>query len=676
MVEDEEVKETDLYIGEIADDFGYRWIFVKPRPTEIKEYFTLSTMYRGKPVYGWVRKFPNWEDRKKEVESFVRDHEARAGVEAFHTIWSMKTLISKYGPVATIRELKLRCDAGAIVGCSMYLNFSQHLIETALKFKDPAMQAPSLDFLEAAEGDKWVKRIEEIHAEYPDRRVPKNVIGDLQDEFRDDLERRVGRIIPRLPADATQEDIMQSKKIGEQLARGAFIRKPEEKPKPPPAVAPLEPIPVEKLPETKPELELMRKEIKERIEEEKKRRGRGGKIAGEPSSDYPEKKYKSREYLSGRAADGYSMGDERNKVKYLEGLFAFTFTARQGREPDAAEMQVMKLRVESLIRKYGTYTYKELENAINASLSIEDLENMVLAIHASNLTFDDKKKLIAMAAERRRIFKGEVVGEAFMKQAGFELKEDCLTDREIDMVAEKISKLSREERVKIARGIIATMGQTEEKTEEVIESVYKKVIDIEKERGEIQQISLDDIAKLPKEKRLALARKIAAGDTEIIREVQDLYSGWTYDDFRFIINRITSIEDLTDLAKHISESRATTPEERIELRNLVVQREREIRIGGPEIKKQIEEQQRALMLASVERLGEDEVREEDDLPVEPEDYTQWTFSDFETFIPSLDSIDELEELYEYVGASDKVTEQEGDILREMIDKRIEKIRGS
>lgn len=1096
MVEDEAVKETDLFVGEITDDFGYRWIFVKPRATELKEHFTLSTMYQGRPVYGWVRKFPNWEDRKKEVESYARNHEARTDVEAIHTIWSIRTLISKYGPVATIRELKKRCDAGAIVGCSMYLNFSLHLIETALKFKDPAMQVPSLDFLEAAEGDRLINRIKEIHAKYPDRKVPKNVIGDLQDEFRDELERRVGRIIPRLPGDATREDIMQSKKIAEQLSRGMFIKKPVEKPRPPPAVAPTPPVPVEKLPETKPGLELFEKEIKERIEEEKKRRARGGKIAGESGGSYQgagEKKgqtvwrvideatqeilydgfdkvkadeiYKT-ELKKGRKvkqssyswekigepADRYT--DDRTKIKFLEDLLVRHFNIRHGRSPNTEEMQAIRQRIESLIRKYGTYTYNGLENAINASLSIEDLENMLLAIHASNLTFDEKKKLSDKIAERRKIFKGEVVGEAgdafmepqvtqetedkvmfisdmtdyitavdrekrkrafdklqasrfykewfdkffhvkdrqqakdylmkffianeqgldllnytffgviteyfraitvpgtmqarevsgseeeifnrytagyslpslravtylsdiklaedlesaipglsreaalkmapkvralaaarvkelesmelkgapapgiplidfwgevkdltisdievtltpittrpyksvrqdtyavlssgrrlkidshlykgpdasqalkqgpeffrkeelehigkplhgriderilhslnyyeeyisqkpgriqtrfgdyvredqeyqtlttlpggiagwgktqelvvrlkkmgikvdvepqyfeyrpkefgdapelithsiirvpaeqydkasffladFMKQAGFELKEDSLSDRELDMVAEKISKLSREERVRIARAIIVTMGPDERK-EEVVESIYKKIVEIEREKGVVQQISLDDIAKLPKEKRLALARKIAAGETEIIREVQDVYSGWTFDDFRTIINRTTSIEDLSDLAKHISESRATTPKERVELRELASQREREIRSGGPELKKQIEEQQREIMAARVERVREDEVREDADEPVEPRDYTQWTYSDFENFIPGLESIDELQEMYEYVGASDKVTEKEGDVLRDMINKRIEKLRGS
>ncbi len=1149
MAEDDTVRETDLYVGEITDDFGYRWNFVKPRATELKDHFTLSTMYQGQPVYGWVKKFPNWEDRKKEVEAYTRNHEARAGVEAIHTIWSMKTLISKYGPVATIRELKKRCDAGAIVGCSMYLNFSLHLIETALKFKDPAMQAPSLDFLEAAEGDRWVKRIEEIHAKYPDRRVPKNVIGDLQDEFRDELERRVGRIIPRLPSDATREDIMLSKKITEQLARGTFIKKPEEKPRPPPVVTPPAPIPVEKLPETRPELELMKKEINERIEAEKRRRlrggggaagesgsgylvagetdedkqqkreqqkkqfkeniykikgkerakiwlllsglkkddlkellawvpqsegtksekqnlqqvllnaiqileerkdveqrlkagihkdikyfsemseaklidyisasyrtvdelkelyysidvmpnvlnknqfrrlilnriidieeARGGRIADESGSGYlaagkkktednrplkeryedytkeiravidklprrtndpvknreryriyavesnrlrkkynipmlipkelaveigklpdiedskPEyghdllilnfqnaiettfsiielellmadilkaknldritddeykslmdKAYERLRVLRGgkveEPADRYPAGDDRTKIKYLEELLVNAFGARQGREPDAREMQGIKQRVESLIRKYGSYTYEGLENAINASLSIEDLENMVLAIHASNLAPDEKKKLIAKIWERRSIFKGEVVEEA-----GNAVREPQVTQATKDKIifisdlTEYITAVDRERRKRAFDKLQASKFYKEwfdtffhvkdprlakdqlmkffvaneqgldllnyayfgaiteylraitvprelqtreashsvedkgyqilktlpggvagwEKTQKLVERLKKMGITVEvetqyfasyqprysgdapefiirsvlkvpaeladkanffmtefmksagfevqegqadyrlraverklaelpmEERKKIIQqiwvalgkpiepgkvITLDDIAGLSKEDRIKVAR-IWMGPEEKKEEVASPYAAWTVEDFKIVISRTVNLEDLPELEKHISESIVTTPEERIQLRKLVEQRELEIRKGGPELRKQIEAQQREQMAARVERLREEDVREDADEPAEPRDYTQWTYSDFENFIPGLDSIDELQEMYEYVGASDKVTEKEGDVLRERINRRIEKLRGA
>lgn len=439
-------------------------------------------------------------------------------------------------------------------------------------------------------------------------------------------------------------------------------------------------------------------------------------------------------------AGRYPAGDDRTKIKYLEDILVRTFIITQGRNPTTEEMQVIKQRIESLIRKYGTYTYKGLENAIYASLSIEDLGNMVLAIHASNLSFDDKKKLVEKIGERRRIFKGGLVEDAgesrpgngfkvlttlpggvmnwektqklierlkrmgitvdvetqyfvsyqprylgdapefivrsilkvpqgqvdkanyfmteFMKSAGFEgMVREAREPSDKDLMkraVKKISELPIEERRKIAYQIEVFSGKRFEP-------------------GKI--ITLDDIASLPIKERLKTIKTLL-GPAEVKKAEESIYSTWTFDDFKTLISRITNLEDLLELEKHISESKVTTPRERIKLTQLVAQRETEIRTGGPELRKQIEEQQMMGRLAAVSRLREDEVLEDTDEPVEPSDYTQWTFSDFETFIPSLDAIDELEEMYEYVGASDKVSEAEGDMLRDMITKRLEKLRGA
>jgi len=61
------------------------------------------------------------------------------------------------------------------------------------------------------------------------------------------------------------------------------------------------------------------------------------------------------------------------------------------------------------------------------------------------------------------------------------------------------------------------------------------------------------------------------------------------------------------------------------------------------------------------------------LCIEPTDYEQWRFWDFEGSIPGLE-FEDLYELYEYVGLSVKTTDQEKEEIRALITKRINEIR--
>lgn len=387
-------------------------------------------------------------------------------VEDVHTIWRIwgdGGLIDKLGPDRTIRELKKRCDAGAIIGCSLYKLLIEKWIDVATGAKDPGQRGPAEDFMSSAGEDELVKKIEDLHVQYPNG-IPRSIRIDVKDEWNAELEAKVGRRIPLDPKDASKKDIAESKKIAEQLAAGVGLPRPakpkvgvEELPLPPP-VKPAERAPPRAAPElvptpittrALPELDLMKKEIKERIEEEKRRRLKEGPIAGEQKEHY-----------------------------------------RSGKD-------------------------------------------------------------------------------------------------------------------------------------------------------------------------------IAAGYV-------DVYSRWTYDDFKIIINRTTDIGILADLGKHIDESTAT-PLEKSGLRKIIAQREAEIRRGGPEIRKQAEKLEAEGRVVKIERQSPELREREDDVMQVPEDYTEWEFGDFEGQIPGLDDPEDLEEMLEYTDATDKLTKDEAKTLREMIKERIKKV---
>jgi len=59
--------------------------------------------------------------------------------------------------------------------------------------------------------------------------------------------------------------------------------------------------------------------------------------------------------------------------------------------------------------------------------------------------------------------------------------------------------------------------------------------------------------------------------------------------------------------------------------------------------------------------------------MQPSDYAKWEFWDFEGIIPGLE-LEDLQELSDYVGLSERMTDQEKDDIRAIISKRINEIR--
>ena len=446
--------------------------------------------------------------------------------EDIHTIWKIfgvGGLIDKLGPDRTIRELKKRCEAGAIIGCSLYKLLIEKWIDVSTEPKEPGYIGPLEEFMQSAGEDELVKKIEDLHVQYPNG-IPRVIRMDLKDDWNAELERKVGRRIPLDPKDASKKDIADSKKIAEQLAAEVGLPRPlkpkvgiEELPLPPPVkpverapprAAPSEVVPTPIITRALPEFELMKKEIEERIQEEKRRRLKRGPIAGDSSDEY-------------------------------------------------------------LIRE----------------------------------------------AEK------------------------------------KLSELPREERMKLIQNIWSSLGKR-------------------MEPGKV--ITLDDISRLSKQERIKVAR-ILMGPEEKKKEVMQIYKNWTFDDFKHIISRTTDLEDLLELEKHISESEVTTPRDRIQLRQIVEQREVQIRKGGHDIRKQSEEQERELKLATASRIRDDDIIKDDDVMQVPGDYAKWEFGDFEGQIPGLDDPEDLEILLEYTDVSDKLAKDEAKTLREMIKERIRKV---
>ena len=159
--------------------------------------------------------------------------------------WNFYKLASRLeGTARALREMKRRGEAGAIAGWAIYKNYIENLIRLSLSRPEPAFRTTMINDLRAVGEDDLIERIEALHREYPEG-VPSVKIYDLMEEWDEELSRRVGRRIPRAPAELTREEIEESKRITKQLY---------EIPPPPPEVE-----------EEIRRLEKMRAELEERL---------------------------------------------------------------------------------------------------------------------------------------------------------------------------------------------------------------------------------------------------------------------------------------------------------------------------------------------------------------------------------------------------------------------------
>jgi len=309
-----------------------------------------------------------------------------------HLVWNIKELINKVGPEKAIRELKKRCEAGAIIGCTLYKRQIEHWLQVAMRFEDKAGRGPAEEFMEAAGEDAWVRKVEKLHEEHPDG-IPRSIRLDIIDEFNAELERKVGRNIPLEPGDASEEDIKESKRIAGQMARHERIiplkPKPDEKkeevrkvePRPEPVRVPQEPIiPVPKPGEKAPLLDLMNREIEERMARIRAERARGELKAGE-SKDLPrEERIKLAKMI---AATYPKVGVEAERVETIDALAAL---------PKEKRIELAKkiwVREDADIltepRDYSQWTFGDFEGLLPGLEDIEDLGELYEHIGASEV---------------------------------------------------------------------------------------------------------------------------------------------------------------------------------------------------------------------------------------------------------------------------------------------------
>lgn len=168
-------------------------------------------------------------------------------------VWRMNELRSRLGFEPAGRELKKRCEAGAIAACGMYASQVKQWIRVALQEPEPAGRTPVNDALIICGEDETVRKIEEIHAS--GKPITSKIVVDLQEEWLNKFKAKVGRDIPG-PYDLTEKEKEESKRIAIKMhalpAKPAEV-KPPEKPK------------EEKL----EELEAMKKALEERIKKMK-----------------------------------------------------------------------------------------------------------------------------------------------------------------------------------------------------------------------------------------------------------------------------------------------------------------------------------------------------------------------------------------------------------------------
>ena len=148
-------------------------------------------------------------------------------------LWNFKRISSTIGVEEAILDFKKRCEAGAAIGCTIYMLKIAHFIMTALSTKEEAARAPSLRFLAVAGEDEWIDKIESLVeewdwdiSEYKIKARAENTVREFIDEFED----RMDIEIPIEPNEATPTEIKESKRIT--LEMYAEKRPPKER-KPP-----------------------------------------------------------------------------------------------------------------------------------------------------------------------------------------------------------------------------------------------------------------------------------------------------------------------------------------------------------------------------------------------------------------------------------------------------------
>lgn len=166
--------------------------------------------------------------------------------------WNFTKLASRLGGTApAVREMKKRGEAGAIAAWAIYKQHVKNMVRLACgggpsgEFaSEPAFRTTMMRDLEAVGEEDLIEQIDGLWRKYP-KRIPRSEMMDLQDDWDESIERRVGRRIPRSPDDLTREEIEESRRLTKEMYEMGASKSSEEK---------------------LSDLEKMRKELEEKIE--------------------------------------------------------------------------------------------------------------------------------------------------------------------------------------------------------------------------------------------------------------------------------------------------------------------------------------------------------------------------------------------------------------------------
>jgi len=201
---------------------------------------------------------------KERAEERSRKEAEEMGVETRVTPrkpvweeWNFRKLSSRMGGTApAVREMKKRGEAGAIAAWAIYKQHIKNLIRLACGggaegewASEPAFRTTMIRDLEVVGEEDLIKQIDGLWKKHP-KGIPRSEILDLQDDWDETIEGKVGRRIPGSPEELTREEIEESKRITAGMYK-VKVEKPEEK------IA---------------ELEEMKRELERKIERLKKER--------------------------------------------------------------------------------------------------------------------------------------------------------------------------------------------------------------------------------------------------------------------------------------------------------------------------------------------------------------------------------------------------------------------
>jgi len=189
------------------------------------------------PVSGAIYKSKERAEERSRKEAKAMGVETRVSPRPpIWEEWNFMKLASRMGGTAqAVREMKKRGEAGAIAAWAIYKQHVKNLIRLACGAgpegewaREPAFRTTLIGDLEAVGEEDLVKQIDELWSKYP-KGIPRSEVLDLQDDWDESVEHRVGRRIPRSPDDLTREEIEESKRVTRELHTRKEKRTPEEK---------------------------------------------------------------------------------------------------------------------------------------------------------------------------------------------------------------------------------------------------------------------------------------------------------------------------------------------------------------------------------------------------------------------------------------------------------------